>query len=83
MILALAAAFQLAAAAPGDISPRPSILVVKDATRSVSVALVSGVGGPLLRAEQLKPIVPIKPPAMPCRTAAWLKSAPRACLPKS
>ena len=59
MILALAAAFQLAAAAPGDISPRPSILVVKDATRSVSVALVSGVGGPLLRAEQLKPIVPI------------------------
>jgi N-acetylmuramoyl-L-alanine amidase len=59
MILALAAAFQLAAAAPGDSPSRPSVLVVKDASRSASVALVSGVGGPLLRAEQLKPIVPV------------------------
>ena len=58
MILALAAAFQLAVVA-GDTSQRPSVLVVKDASRSARVALVSGVGGPLLRAELLKPIVPI------------------------
>jgi N-acetylmuramoyl-L-alanine amidase len=59
MILALAAAFQIAAAVPGDSTPRPSIVVVKDASRSANVTLVSGAGGPLLRAEQLKPIVPI------------------------
>ncbi|CAN5468617.1 hypothetical protein BH09GEM1_BH09GEM1_08790 [soil metagenome] len=58
MILALAAAFQLTVAAPADSSTRASV-VVKDASRSMSVALVSGTGGPLLRAEQLKPIVPI------------------------
>jgi N-acetylmuramoyl-L-alanine amidase len=59
MILALAAAFQIAAAVPGHSTPRPSIVVVKDASRSANVTLVSGAGGPLLRAEQLKPIVPI------------------------
>lgn len=59
MILALAAAFQLAAAVPGDAAPRPSVLVVKDASRSASVTLVRGAGGPLLRADQLRPIVPI------------------------
>jgi N-acetylmuramoyl-L-alanine amidase len=59
MILALAAAFQLAVATGGDTAARPSVLVVKDASRTASVALVGGVGGPLLRAEQLKPIVPI------------------------
>ena len=53
MILALAAAFQLAVVA-GDTSQRPSVLVVKDASRSARVALVSGVGWPLLRAELLK-----------------------------
>ncbi len=59
MILALCAAFQLAAATPADSAARPASVVVKDATRSVSIALVSGAGGPLLRAERLKPIVPI------------------------
>ncbi|MDQ2665113.1 MAG: N-acetylmuramoyl-L-alanine amidase [Gemmatimonadota bacterium] len=59
MILALATAFQLAAATPGDSVARPTSLLVKDATHSASIALVNGIGGPLLRAEQLKPIVPI------------------------
>ncbi len=59
MILALCAAFQLAAATPADSAARPASVVVKDATRSISIALVSGAGGPLLRAERLKPIVPI------------------------
>ncbi|MEP6620713.1 MAG: N-acetylmuramoyl-L-alanine amidase [bacterium] len=56
MILALAAAFQLAASAPQGMS---GSLIVKDASRSASVALVPSAGGPLLRAEQLRPIVPI------------------------
>ena len=59
MILALAAAFQIAAAMPADSVARPAVLVVKDASRSANVALVGGNGGPLLRADQLKPIVPI------------------------
>src|SRR3954465_15755810 len=59
MILALAAAFQLAVTVPVEGNPRPPVLVVKDASRSATVTLVSGIGGPMLRAEQLKPIVPI------------------------
>ncbi|MES2179555.1 MAG: N-acetylmuramoyl-L-alanine amidase [Gemmatimonadota bacterium] len=55
MILALVSAFQIAAAMPSVARP----LVVKDAMRSVSVALVATPDGPLLRADQLKPVVPI------------------------
>ncbi len=55
MILSLVAAFQLAVATP---TPANS-LVVKDASRSATVALVATAGGPLLRADQLGPIVPI------------------------
>jgi len=57
MIVALLAAFQLAVAAPSPVSD--DRLVVKDATRSVSVALVPSASGPLLRAEQLRPVVPL------------------------
>ena len=59
MILALLAAFQLAAGRPPDSTQRPTVLVVKDASRSTTIALVSGTGGALLRAEQLKPIIPV------------------------
>ena len=58
MILALAAALQIASASPAAPSPAGT-LTVKDASRSASVALVAAEGGPLLRAEQLRPIVPI------------------------
>ncbi len=58
MITALLAAFQLAAASPPAASPAGP-LVVKDASRSVSVALVATAGGPLVRADQLRPIVPL------------------------
>jgi N-acetylmuramoyl-L-alanine amidase len=58
MIALLVAAFQLAAAQPAT-AVRPESLVVKDATRSTSVALVAGDGGPLLRADALRPIVPV------------------------
>jgi N-acetylmuramoyl-L-alanine amidase len=54
MIVALLAAFQLAVA-----SPSAGALVVKDASRSVSVPLVASRSGPLVRPEQLRPIVPI------------------------
>lgn len=60
MMLALALAFQLAGAvtAMDTLSPaRP--LVVKDASRSSSITLVAAPGGPLLRAELLRPIVPL------------------------
>ncbi len=59
MIVALAVAFQLAAGIAPDSTVRPSVVVVKDASRSTTVALIRGSGGPLLRAEQLKPIVPV------------------------
>ena len=59
MILALVAAFQLAAGTPPDSTRPPSVVVVKDASRSATVALVSGAGGALLRAEQLRPIIPV------------------------
>ena len=57
MIVALLTAFQLAAATP--VAPAANTLVVKDASRTTSVALVATDNGPLLRADQLKPIVPI------------------------
>ena len=55
MILSLVAAFQIAVVTP---APANS-LVVKDASRSAKVALVATPDGPLLRADQLRPIVPI------------------------
>jgi N-acetylmuramoyl-L-alanine amidase len=57
MILALAAAFQLAIAVPDTAPPRT--LVVKDATRSVSLTVLETASGPLVRADQLKPILGI------------------------
>lgn len=60
MILALVAAFQIASAVPPvDTTSHAGPLVVKDASRSASVPLIAAPGGPLLRAEQLKPIVPL------------------------
>jgi N-acetylmuramoyl-L-alanine amidase len=58
MIGALLVAFQLAASQPLP-AALPETLLVKDATRSSSVPLVPGHGGPLLRAEALRPIVPV------------------------
>ncbi|HEY2025737.1 MAG TPA: N-acetylmuramoyl-L-alanine amidase [Gemmatimonadaceae bacterium] len=55
MIVALAVALQLAAASATTSGP----LVVKDATRSVSIPLVAGESGPLLRAELMRPVVAI------------------------
>ena len=52
MIVALLAAFQLAAASPGP-------LIVKDASRKVSIPLVASSSGPLVRPDQLRPVVPI------------------------
>jgi N-acetylmuramoyl-L-alanine amidase len=57
MIVALAVAFQLAVTPTPSLAQRP--LVVKDASRSATVALLPAPGGPLLRATQLSPIVPI------------------------
>ena len=54
MIVALFAAFQLAAA-----SRSPAALVVKDASRKVSVPIVVTASGPLVRPDQLRPVVPI------------------------
>ena len=56
MILALAAAFQLAIVAPEAAGP-PSALVVKDATHSVTLAVVQTPAGPMVRADRLKPIL--------------------------
>ncbi len=56
MIGALLAAFQLAVTAPASAS---GPLVVKDATRATRVALVGTAGAQMLRADQLRPIVPI------------------------
>src|SRR3982750_4089533 len=57
MMLALLAAFQLAAAAAGSSSGRA--LVVKDANRSVTVPLAASAQGPMVRADQLRPIIPV------------------------
>ncbi len=57
MIASLLVAFQLAVTSP---APAPSTsLVVKNATRSTTVALVPGDSGPLLRADRLRPIIPV------------------------
>ncbi len=58
MIALVFAAFQIAAAQAAP-AIRPESVVVKDATRSTSVALVAGDGGPLLRADALRPVVPV------------------------
>jgi N-acetylmuramoyl-L-alanine amidase len=57
MIGILLAAFQLAAASPRVAVVGP--LVVKDATRSVTVPVLRSAEGPLVRADQLRPIVPV------------------------
>ena len=54
MIVALLAAFQLASA-----SPSANALIVKDASRKVSVPIVASSTGPLVRPDQLRPVVPI------------------------
>jgi len=54
MIVALLAAFQLASAAPSG-----GAFVVRDAARSISVPLVYTSSGPLVRPDQLRPVVPI------------------------
>ena len=54
MIAALLVAFQLAAS-----SSASARLVVKDASRSVSVPVVASPTGPLVRPDQLRPIVPL------------------------
>ena len=58
MIHLLLAALQLSIAAPANGGPDRS-LVVKDASRSVSVALEATDDGPMLRASALRPIVPV------------------------
>jgi N-acetylmuramoyl-L-alanine amidase len=57
MIVALVVAFQLAVGSPSAAIAGP--LRLKDASRTVSVELVASAHGPLVRAEQLRPIVPI------------------------
>lgn len=60
MMLTLALALQLASAVTAvDTLPRVGPLVVKDASRSSSIPLIAAPGGLLLRAELLRPIVPI------------------------
>jgi N-acetylmuramoyl-L-alanine amidase len=54
MIVALLAAFQLASA-----SPSANALIVKDAGRKLSVPIVASPTGPLVRPDQLRPVVPI------------------------
>lgn len=56
MIGALFAAFQIAVATPPS-GAAPTALVIKDAARSTSIALVPGPAGPLVRADQLRPII--------------------------
>jgi N-acetylmuramoyl-L-alanine amidase len=57
MILALATAFQLAVAAGASTGPRA--LVIKDASRSLTVPLAASPQGPMVRADQLRPVVPL------------------------
>jgi N-acetylmuramoyl-L-alanine amidase len=57
MILALLTAFQLAAAAGASTGARA--LVVKDGSRSISVPLAPSAQGPMLRADQLRPIIAV------------------------
>jgi N-acetylmuramoyl-L-alanine amidase len=57
MILALVVAFQLAVAASASTGARA--LVIKDASRSLSVPLVASSLGPLVRADQLRPVLPV------------------------
>jgi N-acetylmuramoyl-L-alanine amidase len=60
MITALLAALQLVASSPvaPPITPTGP-LIVKDASRSVSVALSPSPDGPMLRVDQLRPVVPV------------------------
>ena len=58
MIRLLLAALQITIADPSGGAPGGP-LVVKDASRSISVALESSADGPMLRADALRPIVPV------------------------
>ena len=58
MIRLLIAALQLAVAPPIDGGP-VGPLVVKDASRSVSIVLEATPDGPILRADALRPVVPV------------------------
>jgi N-acetylmuramoyl-L-alanine amidase len=58
MIRLLLAALQLTAAVPPTGGPEGP-LVVKDASRSVSVALLATDEGPMLRADALRPVLPV------------------------
>ena len=58
MIRLLLAALQISTAALPAAGPDRA-LVVKDASRSVSVALVDSPDGPMLRADALRPVVPV------------------------
>ena len=58
MITALIAALQLVASSP-TAPTTTGPLVVKDASRSVSIALTPSVDGPMLRVDQLRPVVPV------------------------
>jgi N-acetylmuramoyl-L-alanine amidase len=58
MITALLAALQLAASSPAAYTPAGP-LIVKDASRSISVALSPSADGPMLRVDQLRPVVPV------------------------
>ncbi len=58
MIAAFVTLFQLVASTPAAPSP-DGPLIVKDASRSISVALVATADGPLLRAEHLRPVIPV------------------------
>jgi N-acetylmuramoyl-L-alanine amidase len=58
MIRLLLAAFQLTVVFPPTGGPTGP-LVVKDASRSVSIALADSPDGPVLRADALRPVVPV------------------------
>jgi N-acetylmuramoyl-L-alanine amidase len=58
MIRVLLAALQLTIGATPTAGPAGP-LVVKDASRSVSIALVTSAAGPMLRADALRPVLPV------------------------
>jgi len=58
MMIALLTAFQLAVAAPASAAGART-LVVKDANRSVSVPVTPSSQGPMIRADQLRPIIAV------------------------
>jgi N-acetylmuramoyl-L-alanine amidase len=69
MIRLLLAALQLSVAGPPSVGP-DGPLVVKNATRTVSVALEPTADGPMLRADALRPVVPLTVSHL--RTDRWM-----------